>query len=178
MGSLPVPVRLRLRSTLAADPPAIARCPCVLRRQPTTTGSNSPSSTAPLPAPDPLPAAPLRRRPPAPLTDRRQRRRTAATARRGRPRRSQAAPTSRLSRTALRQRLRVNNARLDVALQTLGQRGLAVCGTPAGTCLPDQALSPSTRSFPLLFRCSTVPHHGRAWNGTTITHTPRHLSRN
>ena len=40
-----------------------------------------------------------------------------------------------LSRTALRQRLRVNNARLGVALQTLQQRGLAVRG-PAGWHLP------------------------------------------
>ena len=40
-----------------------------------------------------------------------------------------------LSRTALRQRLRVNNARLGLALQTLQQRGLAVRG-PAGWHLP------------------------------------------
>ena len=40
-----------------------------------------------------------------------------------------------LSRTALRQRLRVNNARLGVALQTLEQRGLAVRG-PHGWRLP------------------------------------------
>ena len=40
-----------------------------------------------------------------------------------------------LSRTALRQRLRVNNARLGIALQTLEQRGLAVRG-PNGWRLP------------------------------------------
>ncbi len=40
-----------------------------------------------------------------------------------------------LSRTVLRQRLRVNNARLGVALQTLEQRGLAV-RSPAGWHLP------------------------------------------
>ena len=40
-----------------------------------------------------------------------------------------------LSRTALRQRLRVNNARLGLALQTLEQRGLAV-RSPAGWHLP------------------------------------------
>ena len=40
-----------------------------------------------------------------------------------------------LSRTALRQRLRVNNARLGLALQTLQQRGLAVRGT-SGWHLP------------------------------------------
>ena len=40
-----------------------------------------------------------------------------------------------LSRTALRQRLRVNNARLGLALQTLEQRGLAVRG-PTGWHLP------------------------------------------
>ena len=40
-----------------------------------------------------------------------------------------------LSRTALRQRLRVNNARLGLALQTLEQRGLAVRG-PGGWHLP------------------------------------------
>ena len=40
-----------------------------------------------------------------------------------------------LSRTVLRQRLRVNNARLGVALQTLQQRGLAVRG-PNGWHLP------------------------------------------
>ena len=40
-----------------------------------------------------------------------------------------------LSRTALRQRLRVNNARLGVALQTLQQRRLAVRG-PNGWHLP------------------------------------------
>ena len=41
-----------------------------------------------------------------------------------------------LSRTALRQLLRVNNARLGVALQTLQQQGLAVRG-PAGWHLPN-----------------------------------------
>ena len=40
-----------------------------------------------------------------------------------------------LSRTALRQRLRVNNSRLGLALQTLQQHGLAVRG-PAGWHLP------------------------------------------
>ena len=40
-----------------------------------------------------------------------------------------------LSRTVLRQRLRVNNARLGVALQTLQQRGLAV-RSPNGWHLP------------------------------------------
>ena len=40
-----------------------------------------------------------------------------------------------LSRTVLRQRLRVNNARLGLALQTLQQRGLAV-RSPAGWHLP------------------------------------------
>ena len=40
-----------------------------------------------------------------------------------------------LSRTVLRQRLRINNARLGVALQTLQQRGLAV-RSPNGWHLP------------------------------------------
>ena len=32
--------------------------------------------------------------------------------------------------------------------------------------------------IPPLFRRSTVPHQRRARNGTTISHTPRHLSCN
>ena len=47
-----------------------------------------------------------------------------------------------LSRTVLRQRLRVNNARLGVALQTLQQRGLAV-RSPNGWHLPACAEIPA-----------------------------------
>ena len=79
-----------------------------------------------------------------------------------------------LSRTALRQRLRVNNARLGVALQSLQQRGLAGWHLPASAA-PAVAL---LAIFRPLFRCSTVPHQGRARNGTNISHTPRRLSSN
>ena len=73
-----------------------------------------------------------------------------------------------LSRTVLRQRLRVNNARLGVALQTLQQRGLAVRG-PNGWHLP--VMIRTLGCLPALirppFRCSTVPLQARARNGTT-----------
>ena len=73
-----------------------------------------------------------------------------------------------LSRTVLRQRLRVNNARLGVALQSLQQRGLAV-RSPNG--LAPAVMIRTVRCLLALirppFRCSTVPHQARARNGTT-----------
>ena len=84
-----------------------------------------------------------------------------------------------LSRTALRQRLRVNNARLGVALQTLEQRGPR---PPQPRRLAPASLTRTVGCLLALirplFRCSTVPHQGRTRNGTTTSHTPRHLSCN
>ena len=62
------------------------------------------------------------------------------------------------SPTVLRERLRVNNARLGVALQTLQQRGLAVRGR--------QRLAPAVRSVPTRsqapFRCSNTRSEAHA----------------
>ena len=111
-------IRLRwpgLSTHLPAGPPALSprrRSPAspasgssVLHLRASTTVCNSPSSTAPLPLPTPCCCA------------------------------SQAALASRSPGPSCANALRVNNARLGVALQTLQQRGLAV-RSPNGWHLP------------------------------------------
>ena len=66
-----------------------------------------------------------------------------------------------LSRTVLRQRLRVNNARLGVALLSLQQRGQPSAAPTAGTCRPDTHPRLPTRSHP-----ATVPLFRRSAPGT------------